>query len=96
MRWFLGEMHRRYTLDNVLFLVDNAGHLDPILVEDGYRFQEILYRNRNTIERIFYEIKRRTLLFSNGFRHVTPDTAESGSKPSLSITIHAELNPMPY
>jgi len=37
MRWFLGEMHRRYTLDNVLFLVDNAGHLDPILVEDGYR-----------------------------------------------------------
>jgi len=38
-RWFPDELHRRYQLDNVLFLVDDADYLGPVLAEDGYRFQ---------------------------------------------------------
>lgn len=51
-RWFLDELHRRYQLDDVLFLVDEADHLGPVLAEDRYRFQMILHGNRNAIEHI--------------------------------------------
>jgi transposase-like protein len=35
-RWFLDELHRRYQLDNVLFLVTDADYLGSVLAEDGY------------------------------------------------------------
>lgn len=34
-RWFLTELHRRYQLDNVGFLVDDADYLGSVLAEDG-------------------------------------------------------------
>ena len=52
-RWFLTEFHRRYRLNNVEFLVDNADYLVNVFDEDGYRFQMLPYGNRNAIERIF-------------------------------------------
>jgi transposase-like protein len=51
-RWFLAELHRRYQLDSVEFLVDDADYLVNVLNEDGYRFQMISHANRNAIERI--------------------------------------------
>ena len=76
-RWFLDELHRRYQLDDVLFLVDDANYLGPVLAEDGYRFQMIPHGNRNIIERVFWEVERRTSSFANSFSHVTLETAES-------------------
>jgi len=35
-RWFLTELHRRYQLNDVEFLVDDADYLSPVLSEDGY------------------------------------------------------------
>jgi transposase-like protein len=55
-RWFLSELHRRYRLDGVEFLVDDADHVVNVLDEDGYRFQLISHGNRNAIERIFLNI----------------------------------------
>jgi transposase-like protein len=52
-RWFLDELHRRYQLNNVLFLVDDADYLGSVLAEDGYRFQIQSHGNRNAIERNF-------------------------------------------
>jgi transposase-like protein len=76
-RWFLTELHRRYRLDGVEFLVDDADHLVNVLDEDGYRFQMISHGNRNAIKRIFWEMKRRTLSFATSFSSVNPQTAES-------------------
>ena len=76
-RWFLTKLHRRYRLDNVEFLVDDADYLVNVLNEDGYRFQMVPHGNRNAIERIFWEIERRTSSFANSFNHVEPSTAES-------------------
>ena len=59
-RWFLTELHRRYQIDNVEFLVDDADYLGSVLAEDGCRFQIIRHGNRNAIERVFWEIERRT------------------------------------
>jgi putative transposase len=52
-RWFLNELHQRYQLNNVEFLVDDADYLGPVLAEDGYRFQILRHGNRNAIERVF-------------------------------------------
>lgn len=52
-RWFLTELNRRYRLDDVGFLVDDADYLVNVLDEDGYRFQMISHGNRNAIKHIF-------------------------------------------
>jgi len=52
-RWFLTELHRRYRLNNVEFLVDDVNYLVNVLDGDGYRFQMLPHGNRNAIERIF-------------------------------------------
>ena len=51
-RWFLAEFHRRYRLDGVTFLVDDADHLGPVLAEDEYRFQMIPHGSRNVSEHV--------------------------------------------
>ena len=71
------ELHRRYQLDNVEFLVDDADYLVNVLEQDGYRFQMISHGNRNAIERVFWEIERRTSSFATSFSHIDPPTAES-------------------
>jgi transposase-like protein len=76
-RWFLTELHRRYQLNNVEFLVDDADYLVNVLDEDGYRFQMISHGNRNAIKRVFWEIERRTSSFATSFSHIDPSTAES-------------------
>jgi len=76
-RWFLTELHRRYQLDNVEFLIDDADYLAPVLAEDGYRFQVIQHGNRNAIERVFWEIERRTSSFANSFSNVALETAQN-------------------
>jgi len=48
----LTELHRRYQLNNVEFLVDDADYLGSVLAEDGYRFQVMRHGNRNAIERV--------------------------------------------
>jgi transposase-like protein len=41
------------------------------------RFQHVTHGNRNAVERVFRELKRRTNQFSNTFSHVEPSTAEN-------------------
>ena len=79
-RWFLTDLHRRYQLDHVEFLVDDADYLVNVLDEDGYRFQMVSHGNQNAVERVFWEIERRTSSFANSFNHVEPQTAESWLK----------------
>ena len=76
-QWFLTGLHRRYRLDDIEFLVDDADHLVNVLAKDGYRFQMMSHGNRNAIERVFWEIERRTSSFATSFSHVEPQTAES-------------------
>jgi len=94
MRWFLDELHRRYQLDDVVFLVDDADYLGPVLAEDGYRFQMVPHGNRNAIERVFWEVERRTSSFANSFSHVTLETAESWLEAFVVYTTRAKLNAM--
>ena len=74
---FLRDLREKYDVENSVFLVDGAQHLQTALRRAGLRFQMRRHGNRNAVERIFRELKRRTSSFSNCFSHVEPETAES-------------------
>ncbi|CDK40342.1 transposase [Halorubrum sp. AJ67] len=93
-RWFLTELHQRYQLDDVEFLVDAADYLGPVLAEDGYRFRVIRHGNRNAIERVFWEIERRTSSFANISSHVALETTQNWLEAFAVYQIHAKVNGM--
>jgi len=74
---FLRELTEKHDVENAVFLVDHAQHLAAGLHRAGLRFQTVRHGNRNAVERVFREIKRRTPSFSNSFSHVDPATAET-------------------
>ena len=74
---FLRELRQKHDVETAVFLVDGANHLQAALHRAGLRFQTERHGNRNAVERIFREVKRRTSSFSNCFSHVEPDTAEN-------------------
>jgi putative transposase len=74
---FLRELRHGHDVEAAVFLVDGAKYLQTALDRAGLRFQMRRHGNRNAVERIFRELKRRTSSFSNCFSHVEPETAES-------------------
>jgi putative transposase len=74
---FLRELRQKHDVETAVFLVDGAQHLQTALQRSGLRFQISRHGNRNAVERIFRELKRRTSSFSNCFSHVEPETAEN-------------------
>ncbi len=74
---FLRELREKYDVDDAVFLVNHAQHLATALQRTGLRFRSERHGNRNAIERVFREVKRRTSSFSNSFSHVDPTTAET-------------------
>ena len=74
---FLRELQQKHDVETADFLVDGAQYLQTALQRAGLRFQIRRHGNRNAVERIFRELKRRTSSFSNCFSHVKPETAEN-------------------
>jgi transposase-like protein len=71
------ELYHRYQLNDVLFLIDDANYLGPVLAKDGYRFQTLAHGDRNAVERVFWKIERRTSSFANSFSYVEPETVQN-------------------
>jgi putative transposase len=74
---FLGELREKHDVDDALFLVDRGPWLHAALQRHGLRFRHETHGNRNHVERVYTEVKRRTSSFSNTFSHVDPVTAEN-------------------
>ena len=74
---FLRELREKHDIDDATILVDGADHLRTALSQLGLRFQISRHGNRNSVERVFREVKRRTSSFSNTFSNAEPSTAES-------------------
>ena len=72
---FLRELRAKHDVSEAVFLVEHACHLAAALNRAGLRFQTLRHGNRNAVERVFREIKRRISSFSNSFNHVEPATA---------------------
>lgn len=80
---FLGELHEKYQFDNRIHLVDDTPCLQVACHRQGLRFQHGTQRSRNTVERVFRELKRRTNQFSNTFSLVEPGTAKNWVQASI-------------
>ena len=74
---FLRELREKHDVSDAVFLVDGARHLQTALRRSGLRFRYERHGNRNSVERVFREVKRRTSSFSNTSSHVNPETAET-------------------
>ncbi|MFC4248741.1 IS6 family transposase [Natribaculum luteum] len=74
---FLRELSEKHDVKDAVFLVDGATHLQTALRRRGLRFRYEKHGNRNVVERVFREVKRRTSSFPNCFSHADPGTAES-------------------
>ena len=77
---FLRELQDRYAIDDAEFLVDGAPWLHAGLFELGMHFRHETFGNRNPVERVFQEIKRRTTQFYNTFSRASPESAEEWLK----------------
>ncbi|WP_222914248.1 IS6 family transposase [Natrinema sp. SYSU A 869] len=74
---FLTELREKHDVDDAVFLVDSAPWLKAALHGHGLRFRYETHGNRNAVERLFQEIKRRTSQFGNCFRNADLETAET-------------------
>jgi transposase-like protein len=74
---FLDELSEKHDVDDAVFLVDSADWLKAALHRRGYEFQYERHGQRNSIERVFKEVKRRTCQFGNCFRNADPETVET-------------------
>lgn len=74
---FLDELTQKHAVSDAEFLVDGAPWLKAALHHAGLRFRHVTHGNRNSVERVFKEVKRRTNRFANHFRNADPDGVES-------------------
>ena len=73
---FLTELSEKHDVDNAVFLVDGSHSLQAACHRYGYDFRYEKHGNRNAVERVFREVKRRTSSFSNCFSNAEAETAD--------------------
>ncbi|RJX43612.1 IS6 family transposase [Halonotius aquaticus] len=73
---FLTEIGEKHDVSEAVFLIDGAQSLQAACHRGGYDFRYEKHGNRNAIERVFREIKRRTVCFSNCFSNASAETAD--------------------
>jgi len=74
---FLSELREKHLVDDATVLVDGAPWLQAACHRNGFRFQHGTHGNRNAVECVFREIKRRTNQFSNCFSQAKAETVEN-------------------
>ena len=73
---FLTELSEKHDVEDAVFLVDGSHSLQGACQRHGFDFRYEKHGNRNAVERVFREIKRRTSAFSNCFSNADADTAD--------------------
>jgi transposase-like protein len=77
---FMLELVEKHNLDESLFLVDGLPSLHNACRYHSLRFRVMNHGNRNSVERVFREVKRRTKAFSNSFSNAHLRTADDWLK----------------
>jgi putative transposase len=77
---FFHELVEKHDIDDSLFLVDGHASLHDACRYYSLRFRIAKHGNRNSVERVFREVKRRTQAFSNSFSNAHIQTADDWLK----------------
>ncbi len=73
---FLTELSEKHDVSDAVFLVDGWHSLQDACKRHGFDFRYEKHGIRNSIERVFREIRRRTFCFSNCFSNAEAETAD--------------------
>jgi transposase-like protein len=73
---FLTELDEKHDVDDAVFLIDGSHSLKDVCRRHGLDFRYEKHGNRNSVERVFREVKRRTICFSNCFSNARAETAD--------------------
>ena len=72
---FFADLREKHDVDDAIILVDGAAPLQRACRRHDLDFRYERHGNRNSIERVFREVKRRTICFSNCFSNADAETA---------------------
>ncbi|MGM0717413.1 MAG: IS6 family transposase [Halobacteriota archaeon] len=72
---FLTELSEKHDVSDAVFLVDGSHSLQAACQRPGFDFSYEKHGNRNSVERVFREITRQTIRFSNCFNNAEAETA---------------------
>jgi len=72
---FSAELREKHDVDDAVFLVDGAAPLHRACWKHDLDFKYERHGSRNSVKRVFREIKRRTTSFSNCFSNASAETA---------------------
>jgi transposase-like protein len=72
---FFANLREKHDVDDAIFLVDGAAPLQQACRKHDLDFRYERHGNRNSVERVFREVKRRTTNFSNCFSNAKAETA---------------------
>ena len=73
---FFAELREKHDVDDATFLVDGAVPLQRACRKHSLGFRYERHGIRNGVERVFREVKRRTVCFSNCFSNAEAETAD--------------------
>jgi transposase-like protein len=73
---FFAELRQKHGVDGAVFLIDGSHSLKDACRRHSLEFRYERHGNRNSVERVFREVKRRTTSFLNCFSNVEADTAD--------------------
>ena len=73
---FFTELREKHDVDDAVFLIDGSLSLKDACQRHGLDFRYERHGNRNSVERVFREVKRRTSSFSNCFSNAKAETAD--------------------
>jgi transposase-like protein len=73
---FFAELSEKHDVDDAVFLIDGSHSLKDACSRHGHDFRYEKRGNRNSVERVFREAKRRTSSFSNCFSNAEAETAD--------------------
>ncbi|SMP18299.1 IS6 family transposase [Halobellus salinus] len=79
---FFAELREKHDVDGAMLLIDGSHSLKNACRRHSLDFRYERYGNRNSVERIFREIKRRTTSSSNCFSNAEADTADDWLRSS--------------
>ncbi|WP_121823568.1 IS6 family transposase [Halostella salina] len=77
---FFRKLREKHDVDDAVFLIDGSLSLKDACSRHGLDFRYEKHGNRNSVERVFREVKRRTSSFSNCFSNADADTADDWLK----------------
>ena len=64
---FFAELREKHDIDDAVFLIDSSHLLKDACRRHSLNFGYERHRNRNSVERVFRDINRRTTSFANCF-----------------------------